>query len=268
MSLWKTIREKLLGGNAAPSTNLGAKLNEAYILIKSKDYEKARRILLAILDSQESIQDAATRGWIVDSLAQTWLFQEQFREQITFSSDYASRYPDDCLGYRARAEALWYENHLSDAIGDYSRAIELNATDILSRSGRGQVLAELGRSTDAIGDLDFALQLLDTARNTDRTRLEWCRDIESFVRRGRGVALAASGQIGDAMHEFARSLTLNPDNAWAYYSRARVYDQQAEQQHALADYSTAITKSGPPLTPIQRELARTRINALSQRRES
>jgi tetratricopeptide (TPR) repeat protein len=210
MRLWKTIRKRLLGGSveAEPGTNLGAKLNEAYILIKYKEYEKARRILLAILDSREGIKDAATRGWIVSAVAATWLFQEQFSEQIIFSSDYVSRYPDDYLGYRVRAEAFWYEDRLSDAIRDYSRAIELNATDILSRSGRGQVLAELGRSTDAIGDLDFALQLLDTVRNTDRTRLEWCRNIEAFVRRGRGVALAASGQIDDAMHEFTRSVTL------------------------------------------------------------
>jgi len=133
----------LSGGRpeAEPSTNLGAKLNEAYIPIKSKEYKKARRIL----DSRESIKDPAIRGWIFDSLAVTWLVQEQFSEQIRFSSDYLNRYPDDCLGYRARAEAFWYEDRLSDAICDYSRAIELNATDILSRSGRGQVLAELGR---------------------------------------------------------------------------------------------------------------------------
>jgi hypothetical protein len=68
-----------------------------------------------------------------------------------------SRYPDDCLGYRARAEAFWYEDRLSDAIRDYSRAIELNAADILSRSGRGQVLAELGRSTgDGLAQNDSA----------------------------------------------------------------------------------------------------------------
>lgn len=190
--------------------------------------------------------------------------ENEIVDRFRFSQLRVSRYPDDCLGYRARAEAFWYEDRLSDAIRDYSRAIELNPTDILSRSGRGQVLAELGRSSDALGDLDFVLQLLDTVRNTDRTRLEWCRDIEAFVRRGRGVALAASGQIGDAMDEFAKSVTLKPDNAWVYYSRARVYDQQADRQQALADYSTAITESEPALTPIQRELARTRINALSR----
>lgn len=265
MSLWETIRKRLLGGNAEaePNTNLGARLNEAYILIQSREYENARRILLAIVDSQESIRDTATHNWIIDSLAVTWLSQEQFSEQIKFASDYLSRYPDDYLGYRTRAEAFWYDGQLSQAIRDYSRAIELNATDILSRSGRGQVLAELGHSADAIRDLDLALQLLDTLRNTDQTRDEWCRDIEAFVRRGRGVALAVSGQTGDAINEFTRSATLNPDNAWVYYSRARIYDQQTDRQQALADYSTAIAKSEPALTPTQKELARTRINLLS-----
>jgi hypothetical protein len=43
----------------------------------------------------------------------------------------------------------------------------------------------------------------------------------------------------------------------------RTMKHQAERQQALADYSTAIAKSKPPLTPTQRELAGTRINFLS-----
>ena len=249
---------------AETTTSLGTMLNEAYTLIKSKEYEKSRQILLAALDFRNSIHDGARLDWIVNSLAATWLAQEQFDEQITFFSNYLSRYPDDCPGYRSRAHAFWYADRLNDALNDYSRAIELNDKDILSRSGRGQVLAELGRSEEAMADLDVALQLLDSLRHTDGTRLEWCRNIEAFVRRGRGVALAASGQMEEAMHEFTTSVTLKPDNAWVYYSKATVYDQQADQQHALAEYSTAITKSEPPLTPSQRERARTRINVLSQ----
>lgn len=50
------------------------------------------------------------------------------------------------------------------------------------------------------------------------------KPIEAFVRRGGGIGLAASGQMREAMHEFATSVTLKPDNAWVYCSKATAYD--------------------------------------------
>lgn len=152
---------------------------------------------------------------------------------------------------------------MDDAIRDYSRAIELDAADILSRSGRGQVLAELGDSAAAMQDLEVALQLLDTVRNTNEARHQWCADIEAFVRRGRGVALAASGRIPEAMSEFDKSIALNPENAWAHYSKARVYDQQGDRQRAVSEYTAAIARSAPCLTRAQAEFARNRVRAIS-----
>jgi tetratricopeptide (TPR) repeat protein len=262
MGLWKTMRKRMLrnGPNGEALANLSAKLTEAYNLVNSKQYEKARQVLLALLDSRDTV-DAATIDWIVSTLGATWLLQEQFSEAITFLSDYISRHQESRAAYCARAEAFWYQGRLNDAINDYSRAIGLNGADILARSGRGQVLAELGRGVDALEDLDLALKLLDASRTIHKA--QWCSAQEAFIRRGRGVAFAALGQVREAMDEFARSATLSPDNAWLYYSRAKVHEQEGDRQAALADYSTAITNSKPSLTPGQREFARTRIDALS-----
>lgn len=217
-----------------------------------------------MLEFRDRIIDAAIIDWILGSLEATWLFQHQFEQQITFFSNYLRLHPGDSGAHRARAAAFWYSDRLNDSVSDYSRAIELNPTDILSRSGRGQVLAELGDNASAMQDLDVALRLLDSVSKTNEIQREWCVDVEAFVRRGRGVALAASGDIGEGMDEFAKSIRLSPESAWAYYSRARIYDRQGGHRRALSDYSEAMKKTKPPLSPLQGERVRVRIVELSR----
>lgn len=238
-------------------------LNEATTWLKVGDYSKARLILLKAVEFRPRITDSATIEWVLGSLEATWLFQDQFEEQIAFFSDYVRRYPGDVAGYRGRGSALWYLGRLRDAIADYSRALELNPTDILSRSGRGQILAEIGEVGKAMDDLDIALRLLNAVQKPAENWISWRKDLEAFVRRGRAGALAGNGQIREAMNEFDASIDLCPDNAWAYFSRGQVYDRIGEHARALSDYSTALAKTKPSLSPTQKESAQARISALS-----
>ena len=132
-------------------------LSEAHALLNTQDYDNAREVLLQAIKFRDRLHDAKTIDWILTSLGSTWLFQEKFEEQIAFFSDYVGCHPNDCAAYRDRAVALWYSGKLREAVEDYSRAIELGPTDVQSRSGRGQVLAELGENDKAVDDLDIAL---------------------------------------------------------------------------------------------------------------
>lgn len=264
MKLLKWITGSSLGGNPELETlrSIRPLLLEAHGLIKAEEHGKSREILLRALEVRDHINSAETVDWMLTSLASTWISQEKFDDQAGFFSDYINRHPGDASAYCCRAMALWYSGRLKEAAEDYSRAIELQPADLLSRSGRGQVLAELGDQHAATRDLEMALRLLTDTSKLNEEWIRWCRDAEAFVRRGRAVALAGSGQIREAMNEFDRSATLNPNNAWVYYSRARVYDRLGDGERALADYTSSLEKNDPRLTPLQRTLARERADAL------
>jgi tetratricopeptide (TPR) repeat protein len=236
-------------------------MNEASLLLKAEKYDRARTALLKILEDRDGINHEAVIEWVLGGLESTWLFQDQFEEQITFFTDYVSRYPSDAAAYQARGAALWYLGRLDEAIRDYSRAMDLNPMSILTRCGRGQILAEVGQSQEAMEDLDVALRLLESAPSPNDSHREWKKDAEAITRNGRAVALAGLGRIREAMTEFETSVSLCADNAWVYYNRARVYERVNDQQRALADYRTSLVKTGPQLSPRQKELARAKIQA-------
>ena len=228
----------------------------------NKKYDKARELLLQAIKHRDKIEDRAVADYLLQSLELTWLFTDKYEEAISFFSEYIKHYPHDLAASRGHAAALWYSGKLQDAIREYSHALELKSKDILSLSGRGQVLADLGESTRAMSDLNHALEEIEAARQVIPTSKEWYTDIEAFVRNGRAVALAALGENTSAMREFESSIALCPENAWVYYNRARVYDVALNQQKAYLDYQTALEKDGPALNLTQRERAKTRLREM------
>jgi tetratricopeptide (TPR) repeat protein len=265
MKFWSTATKHLSkSSKVEPAPDLSALMSEVHSLLTAEEYAKAREILLKAVELRDEITDAATVDWFLGALEATWLFQNQFEEQVEFFTRYLEKYPGDGAAHRVRGAAFWYSDRLQDALNDYSRALELSPVDILARSGRGQILAEIGENAIAIKDLDVALRTLETTARPNDSWVQWCRHAEAFARRGRGVALAGLGHLPEAMNEFAKSIALNPDNAWVYASRAKICDSHGNQQGALADYGAAMTKNNPPLTPIQKERIKTRIAELSR----
>ncbi|MGB0034014.1 MAG: tetratricopeptide repeat protein [Candidatus Acidiferrales bacterium] len=243
-------------------------MREASTRIAAKEYAQAQQILTTAIKFRDQINDPVAIDWILRTLGSTWLFQGLFVEQIAFFTEYLRRHPSDMAAYHERATALWYLGKLQESIRDYSRALELKPSDVESLSGRGQVLAEIGDSQQALRDLDVALELLGAIPKSDERWREWSKHTEAFIRRGRGVAYGGWTQIRQAINEFDASIALSPENAWVYYSRAQVYDRIRDDNRALSDYRTALAKSEPPLTPVQKENARARLQSLSANEHS
>jgi tetratricopeptide (TPR) repeat protein len=238
-------------------------LQEAHAHMRLQEYDKARAPLLQAIGSRHSINESETISYILMSLSATWLLAEQYEDGIAFFSEYLSRYPDDSSAYCGRAEALWYTGRLQEAIRDYSRALELKPNDILSLSGRGQVLAEVGDHGKAVDDLNLALLALKTVSKPDSSWEKWYEQIEAFLHNGRGFALAGLGEIGPAMDEFEVSIRLSPENAWVYHNRAQVYDRDGSREKASEDYQKALTKRNTALTPNRKAHAQARLRELS-----
>jgi tetratricopeptide (TPR) repeat protein len=234
-------------------------VREAFAQVELEEYEKACAGCLRALDFRTELQRSGLLEHVLYSLSAIWLLQERYGEVIAFFSQYIERYPDDAAAYTARAGGLWYLGQLKEAVSDYSRALELKPSNIVSLSGRGQVLAEMGNHEKCLEDLDLALRALQTKAAAEPDWSEWCEESEGFVRRGRGVALAGLGKKEAAIEEFGSSLGLNSENAWGYYSRAQFHDAAGNYDQASSDYQMALMKKGPSLTPIQREHAQERL---------
>ena len=230
--------------------------------LQSEEYDLARASLLRAVESRGRLKDATVINYILSGLDATWLFTERYEEGIAFFSEYLGRYPKDSGAYAGRAAALWYAGQLSEAIRDYSRALELNPTDILSLTGRGQIFAEIGENGKAMDDLNLALNHLKTIPKPNPDWTKWCEEVEAFVRNGRAFVLAGLCENAQAMQEFEASIKLSPENAWVYYNRAQVHDQAADREKATADYQKALIMKHPPLNPIRKNRAQARLREL------
>jgi tetratricopeptide (TPR) repeat protein len=263
MKFLRWIGARLGVGGINSLDNMRQLVLDAQALLLVEEYEKARAILLKALEFRDRVNDSATIHSVLTSLEATWLFTEKYDEAIAFFSEYILRYPGDCAAYSARGAALWYSGRLPEALHEYGRALDLNPRDLLSLSGRGQVLAEIGESEKAMENLNLALSEASRGAASNPLWAAWYKTVEAYVHNGRGFALAALGENRSAMDEFGLSITLCPENAWVYHNRAQVYDRAGDREKARADYEVALGKKGPPLTPIKKRHAQARVFGLS-----
>jgi tetratricopeptide (TPR) repeat protein/putative methionine-R-sulfoxide reductase with GAF domain len=187
--------------------------------------------------------------------------KESFEEAINLYSRAIAAEPKRALLYYSRASSYWYAQLYSEAIADYTTALNLDsALESNVRASRGQVFAEMGRFQEAIRDLDLAILFTEK-----ENRLVF----SAYARRARAVAYAALGSIEDAFKEFDISRRLAPENAWLYYSVAKVLETGGRINEALEWYLIALGKTGPKLTPlnlVDAQRSVTRLLALTQPR--
>lgn len=224
------------------------------------NYEKAKAAFLMALPLRDELKSLGLLEYVLMSLAATWVGMGAYDEGVAFFSAYINSYPDDSMAYCGRAADFWYLGKPEEALRDYSRSIELDPNNALAISGQGQLLAEMGRNQEALAALDLAICQTEKANSIWHKYREV---IEAFVRSGRGVAAAGTGQNELAVAEFDASMALSPDNAWVYYNRAQINERLGRRENALSDYKLALAKRRPPLTPSRREVAQARIRGLT-----
>jgi tetratricopeptide (TPR) repeat protein len=240
--------------------NVHGRLTLSYSFFRQEKYLDAREQLLKALELRNDIQDAATVNLLLELLWWTWISPEQYREAAEFFSAYVEKHPADVRGHSLRASSLWYMGELQKAIDGYSTALESNPQDILSRSGRGQVLAESREFSRALEDLEFVHDNLEQAQLSESVRTQ----IQAYTLSGSAFAHAGLGELEHAMSEFDRSLFLCPDNSFAYFNRAIVYEEKGRVAEAVADYQTSLGKTRPKLTSMKRKYAEFKIKTIGQ----
>jgi len=243
------------------SKQIVARLVElAWSKFQGCNYIEARELLLRILEFKSEIQNPALLEWILTTLSRTWEETEEYEKWTEFFSDFIAENPNQAVAYHLRAESHWYGGGLSDAVADYSRALELNPKDVSALLGRGQVFMERRDFNRAIEDLDAALGSIDSVPGADAV---WKAEFEAFARNGRAASYAGLGDLGRALEEFGKSIDLCPENAWVYFNRAEAYQNHGDQKNAVENYKLALAKKSPKLTSLKRAHAESVLSALA-----
>jgi tetratricopeptide (TPR) repeat protein len=233
----------------------------AWSKFQGGNYIEARGLLLRTLEFKSEIQNPILLEWILTTLSKTWEETEEYQKWTEFFSDFLAQNPNQAVAYHLRAESHWYGGSLSDAIADYSRALELNPKDVSAFLGRGQVFMERGDFNRAIEDLDVAMGSIACVSGADAV---WKAEFEAFARNGRAASYAGLGDLGRALEEFGKSIELCRENAWVYYNRAEAYRNHGDQKNAVENYKLALAKKCPKLTSLKRAHAETVLNALAR----
>jgi len=259
MNPWQSLKLRFRRVN---SQQIVTRLVElAFSKLREHDYIEAQRLLLRSLEYKSEIQNPALLEWILTSLSKTWEEAEEYQKWTEFFSDFIAQNPSQSVAYQLRAEARWYGGRLSEAVADYSLALELNPKDASTLLGRGQVFLECRDFSRALEDLDAALGSIDSVSGANAV---WKSEFEAFARNGRAAAYAGLGEFGRALEEFDKSIGLCPENAWVYYNRAEAYQDHGDRKNAIQNYKLSLTKKGPKLTALKRAHAETVVNTLER----
>ena len=127
--------------------------------------------------------------------------------------------------YTLRGVAWMREEEPAAAIADFTRAIDLDASNIAALRGRAHAQTAMGRHDGAARDWTSIIAVQpDTADNY----------------RERGLAYLASGHSAQALSDFDKAIALDPQNPDHYIGKARVYGLMKQPDHALKEFDRAI----------------------------
>ncbi|MDO8536029.1 MAG: tetratricopeptide repeat protein [Candidatus Omnitrophota bacterium] len=130
------------------------------------------------------------------------------------------------LAYLKRGSAYKDEGKFSQAIADYSKAIEVSPRISLSYSMRAETYITMGKFDQAISDYSKAIEIGP------------CDGMMYF---DRGVAYDIKGDLDNAIRDYTKAMEMNPRlGAGAYYNRGCVRYHRKDFDRAIYDYTEAI----------------------------
>ena len=150
---------------------------------------------------------------------------QAYADPLTFYNSVISHDPDNALMCNNRGNVRLSLGDFGGAIGDFTRAIELNPSLTVAYYNRGNAYGAKGDVAEAIKDYGRVLEL--NPQNADA-----CLN--------RGNAYDQMGEHQKAIRDFDKSIELIPSNIYGYNSRGIAYAEMGQYQKAIADFNRAI----------------------------
>ena len=166
---------------------------------------------------------------------------------------------EQAVNFFGRGVAAYNRGETDHAIGNFTRAIELNPQDADAYFSRGVAYGDKGEYDLAIADYDATLRVnpQDAAAYINRSvayvnKGEYDLAIANFdvalrinpkfdaAYYNRGVAYGHKGEYDLAIADFDVALRINPQDADTYYNRGTAYGHKGEYDLAIADFDAAL----------------------------
>jgi tetratricopeptide (TPR) repeat protein len=220
--------------------------NQGISAFNQKNYEQAINKFTRALSLDPNHTDAYV--WRSDAYIQLG----QYQQTIEDCTQIISIDPDNIPAYVRRGFARLLLEEYQQSLEDSNRAISLisltfNQTD--TNSWLSQAYAQQGDAHQALGNSNEAIEnyqkSLDIVPNDDlRAKLDALNNAKNHLFEqyfNQGVTLANQGNYSqEAIEQFTRALSLNPNHADAYVWRGYVYHYLNKYQQAIDDCNQAI----------------------------
>jgi tetratricopeptide (TPR) repeat protein len=155
-----------------------------------------------------------------------WL--DASEEAIPYYTKMIAARPGHTESYWKRAYAYHQRGQYDLAIGDYTRAMELDAKLQYLRINRAQSYICLGQFNSAVIDCN---QLI--AQSPEPSTCSW-----AYITRA--SAHQALGLQDEALQEYAKAIDAAPDQAFAYFHRGTFFELTNNCQAAIKDFSRVL----------------------------
>tara|TARA_B100000579_G_scaffold108692_1_gene86624 strand:- start:225 stop:941 length:717 start_codon:yes stop_codon:yes gene_type:complete len=129
--------------------------------------------------------------------------------------------------YYNRAIAKYHLKDYSGAISDYSKAIEINPIDALSYEHRGNAKVKLKNYSGAISDYSMAIE------NNPKEK-----DASLYYKRG--IVRMRLKTYSEAITDFTNSILINPNDSKSYYRRGVALSINGNMIRACLDWRASI----------------------------
>jgi len=142
-----------------------------------------------------------------------------------------------------QGNALLYNNRgyiernsgdIEGAIGDYTKAIELNPHFALAYYGLGGTYHTKGDLDNAIANYGKAIELKDSDKAVNpkpNYELVYCN---------RATVYSVEGDMENAIKDYDKAIEVNPRYAIAYINRGTIYRSKGDMENAIKNYDKAI----------------------------
>ncbi|MBD2770564.1 serine protease [Iningainema tapete] len=207
---------------------------ERAIAIKSDLYQawyakgRAQRLQQKYQDAFVSFQKATVHNPNYDpawrELGDTLFALNRYDEARQVLEKVIELKPDEFIAYRGLCNVLGELGNYTKAIKACDQAIKLNPQP-LQYMFRGEMLMNMGDTTEAIQDFNTALRL---------------QPDNPFAYRQRGLARAYEENYLLALADLNKAISLQPDNAYAYVDRGIIRAKMG-QQAFMQDFDKALT---------------------------
>ena len=129
------------------------------------------------------------------------------------------------IALKERGEGYRRAERYDEALGDFTRAIELDRSQVWAFAGRGEIYQLMKRYDEALTDYNRAIEL-------DPSRV-W-----AFA--GRGEIYQLMKRYDEALADYNRAIELDPHEMWHIFDRGLAYREIGHYEKALTDLTRAI----------------------------